>query len=366
MTADREIEGSAYGQLLTEIKARIHGARVRAALAVNRELIQLYWEIGNQILARERAEGWGAKVIDRLADDLRREFPDMTGLSRSNLKYMRRFAAAWPASVTDVTIGQRVVDQLPWGHNIVLITSLDSQDARLWYAHKAVENGWSRAVLEAQISTNLRGREGRALTSFDSALPPADSELVRDAIKDPYNFEFIALESGAREKQLERALLRDVESFLMEMGRGFALVGRQWPLRVPNSEGGEDSEFFIDLLFFNYLLNRFVVIDLKVEKFKPEFAGKMSFYLTAVDMIERQPGHHETIGLILCPGRDRTVTEWALRGMTTPVAVARYVTGDVALTDDAPDEFRPALPELPELARELTARVEQAAAEPGP
>lgn len=362
MTGAREIEPAAYGQLLSDIKARIHGARVRAALAVNRELIQLYWEIGTEIVDREDREGWGAKVIDRLAVDLRREFPDMTGLGRANLFYMRAFAHAWPAA--DEPIVQRLVGQLPWGHNVALLTRLKDRDARLWYAHKAIEHGWSRAILEAQISTDLRGREGNALTSFDSALPPADSELVRDAIKDPYNFEFIALDSGAREKQLEQALLRDVESFLMEMGRGFALVGRQWPLRIPNSEGEEDSEFFIDLLFFNYLLNRFVVIDLKVEKFKPEFAGKMSFYLTAVDMIERQPGHNETIGLILCPGRDRTVTEWALRGLTTPVAVARYVTGDVALTDDPPAEFRPALPELPELARELTARVEQAVDEP--
>ena len=245
---------------------------------------------------------WGAKVIDRLAADLRREFPEMTGLGRANLHYMRAFADAWPADV--VPIVQRPVGQLPWGHNITLLTKLKDREARLWYAHKAIEHGWSRPVLEAQIATRLRDRRGNAISSFEHALPPPDSELVRDAIKDPYHFEFLGLGSEAKERDLELALLRDVESFLMEMGRGFALVGRQWPLRIPDADGGADSEFFIDLLFFNYLLNRFVVIDLKVENFKPEFAGKMNFYLNALDMLERQPGQEESIGLILCPGRE--------------------------------------------------------------
>jgi predicted nuclease of restriction endonuclease-like (RecB) superfamily len=347
-----------YGQLLADIKVLIRTARVGAALAVNRALIELYWEIGTEILRRERAEGWGAKVIDRLAADLRREFPDMTGLSRSNLKYMRAFAQAWPEAEEGLAIGQRPVGQLPWGQNISLLTKLRDAESRLWYARKAVEHGWSRPVLEAQISTRLRERSGAAITSFDHALPPVDSELVRDAIKDPYNFEFLKLADQSKERDLETALLRDVESFLMEMGRGFALVGRQWPLRIPNPETGTESEFFIDLLFFNYLLNRFVVIDLKVEDFKPEFAGKMNFYLNAVDELERGPGQHETIGLILCPGRDRTVTEWALRGLTAPVAVARYVTADMTLTTEAPPELQPALPELPALASELTATVD--------
>jgi predicted nuclease of restriction endonuclease-like (RecB) superfamily len=345
--------------MLADIKARIRTARVGAALAVNRALIELYWEIGSEILRRERSEGWGAKVIDRLAADLRREFPDMTGLSRRNLQYMQAFAAAWPGpDQAGESIVQRPVAQLPWGQNISLLTKLRDAESRLWYARKAVEHGWSRPVLEAQISTRLRERSGTAISSFDDALPPADSELVRDAIKDPYNFEFLKLKDRSKERDLETALLRDVESFLMEMGRGFALVGRQWPLRIPNPETGIESEFFIDLLFFNYLLNRFVVIDLKIEDFKPEFAGKMNFYLNAVDELERQPGQHESIGLILCPGRDRTVTEWALRGLATPVAVARYVTGDMALTAQAPAELQPALPDLPALASELTTAVD--------
>ena len=350
-----------YGQLLADIKARIRSARVGAALAVNRALIALYWQIGHEILRLRSDEGWGTRISARLATDLRREFPDMTGLSRTNLHYMRALAEAWPEA--DSAIVQRVVEQLPWGHNIALLTKLDDRDARLWYAQKAIEHGWSRPVLEAQIATRLREREGKAISSFAHALPPADSELVRDAIKDPYNFEFLRLGPEAKERDLESALLRDVESFLMEMGRGFALVGRQWPLRIPNAEGGPDTEFFIDLLFFNYLLNRFVVIDLKVENFKPEFAGKMNFYLNAVDELERQPDQEETIGLILCPGRDRTVTEWALRRTTAPMAVSRYVAGEMTLTDTPPSELQHALPELPALASELTRMIDAATEE---
>ncbi|MGO9249206.1 MAG: PDDEXK nuclease domain-containing protein, partial [Solirubrobacteraceae bacterium] len=332
-----------YHAFLAEVKARIVGARTRALLAVNSELIQLYWEIGHEILAREQREGWGAKVIDHLAADLRREFSDMTGLSPRNLKYMRAFAQAWPAK-SRASFVQQPVAQLPWGHNIALLTKLKDPEIRLWYATQAIENGWSRSVLEAQIATNLRGRQGAALTSFDHALPAPDSELVRDAIKDPYNFEFLTLSQEAREQELETALLNDVQSFLMEMGRGFALAGRQFPLRIIDEETGQEDEFFVDLLFYNYLLRRFVVIDLKVEDFKPEFTGKMSFYLTAVDELERQPGDEPSIGLVLCPGRSKTVTEWALRGIDSPVAIARYTTGEVTLTQTPPPEMKPALP----------------------
>jgi len=349
-----------YPQFLAEVKARIVAARTRAVLAVNSELISLYWEIGSEILVREKREGWGSGVINRLATDLRREFPNITGFSRSNLKYMRAFAEAWPAEQSDRAIGQQPVGQLPWGQNIALLTKLDSRDARAWYAHEAIKHGWSRKVLEAQIASDLRGRQGNALSSFERALPAPDSEMVRDAIKDPYNFEFLSLSKEAKERDLELALLNDVQSFLMEMGRGFALVGRQFPLRVTDEETGEEEEFFVDLLFYNYLLRRFVVIDLKIEDFKPEFAGKMGFYLTAVDELERQAGDEPSIGLVLCPGRKKTVTEWALRAIDAPVAVARYTTGGVTLTDTAPPELKPALPDLPALANELSDIVEAA------
>ena len=231
-----------YPQFLAEIKARIAGARTRAVLAVNSELIRLYWEIGHEILEREQREGWGAKVIDRLAADLRREFPDMTGLSLRNLKYMRAFALAWAAESSSSIVPQPVA-QLPWGHIRCLLDKLSDSAGRLWYASQAVENGWSRNVLQAQIAADLRGRQGNALTSFDHALPEADSELVRDAIKDPYNFEFLGMSTRSKERDLEQALLNDVQSFLMEMDRGFALVGRQFPLRIIDEIGGTDVTF---------------------------------------------------------------------------------------------------------------------------
>jgi predicted nuclease of restriction endonuclease-like (RecB) superfamily len=348
-----------YADLLADIKARVTSARGRAALTVNAEAICLYWQIGQEILKREDQQGWGARVVDRLAADLRREMPEMTGFSPRNLRYMRDFARAWGAHATREEMLPQPVARLAWGTNRVLLDRVKDPEDRVWYAARAVEEGWSRPVLEAQIASNLRKRQGGAVTSFERAIPPPGSELVRDAIKDPYNFEFLNLSEKAKERDLELALLNDVQSFLMEMGRGFALVGRQFRLTVPDEETGEEQEFFLDLVFYNYLLRRFVVIDLKVEDFKPEFAGKMNFYLNAVDELLRQPDDESTIGLVLCPGRNKTVTEWALRGVDTPMAVARYITG-VTLTETAPEDLQHALPELPELADELSHIVEAA------
>ena len=348
-----------YPDLLADIKARVFAARARAMTAVNSELICVYWEIGQQILAREEEQGWGGKVIDQLAADLKRELPEAIGYGTRNLRYMRDFARTWGPETSHEEMLQQPVAKLPWGQNIVLLNRVPDPHARTWYAGKAVENGWSRAVLEAQIAGGLRERHGTAVTSFEHTIPPPDSELVRDSIKDPYNFDFLTLSERAKERDLELALLGDVQSFLMEMGRGFALVGRQFRLTVEDGETQQEQEFFLDLLFYNYLLRRFVVIDLKIEDFKPEFAGKMNFYLNAVDELMRQPDDQPTIGLILCPGRNKTVTEWALRGVETPMAVARYLTG-VTFTEQTPEALQPALPELPQLAGELSNLVEAA------
>jgi predicted nuclease of restriction endonuclease-like (RecB) superfamily len=348
-----------YAQALADIKSWVAAAQTRAALKVNTELICLYWQIGQEILRREESEGWGAKVVDRLAADLKRDMPEMKGFSVRSLRYMREMARAWGPEATREEMLQQPAAKLLWGHQMVLLDRVKDPEHRAWYAAKAVEEGWSRSLLEAQIASSLRERLGGAVTSFERALPRADSELVRDVIKDPYNFEFLNLSERAKERDLELALLNDVQEFLMEMGRGFALVGRQYPLRVLDEETGEESEFFLDLVFYNYLLRRFVVIDLKIEDFKPEFSGKMNFYLNAVDELLRQPGDEQSIGLVLCPGRNKTVTEWALRGVDTPMAVSRYVTG-VTLTEETPEELKPALPALPELATELSDMVEAA------
>jgi len=234
---NQEILPSAYAELLEELKQRIRTARIRAALSVNRGLIRLYWEIGKAILNRQQSARWGDKILDQLATDLRREFPDMQGLSRTNLKYMRMFAEAYPE------FGQQPVDQLPWGHNIIIFTKLKDPALREWYIRACIEYGWSRAVLEAQIETRLHERKGRALTNFTASLPAPQSELAQQLMKDPYALEFIAAHEALREHELHKRLLERLRDFMLELGAGFAFVGSQYPIKV----GGE--EFYIDMLF---------------------------------------------------------------------------------------------------------------------
>ena len=303
-----------YATLLLTLKERIRTARLRAAVAVNQELILLYWAIGRDILARMSAEGWGAKVVQRLARDLRRDFPDMTGLSARNLAYMRAFAEAYP----DRQIVQQVVAQLPWGHNVRLLDTLRGADERLWYARQAVEHGWSRAVLVHQIESGLIHRQGKAITNFAQTLPAPQSDLARELMKDPYSFEFLGIATNVSERELERGLLENLRSLILELGKGFAFVGSQYHLDV----GGQD--FYVDLLFYHLRLRCFVVIDLKVDEFKPEYAGKMNFYLSAVDDLLRHPTDAPSIGMILCKGKNAVVVEYALRDTAKPMGVAAY------------------------------------------
>ncbi|HYW09477.1 MAG TPA: PDDEXK nuclease domain-containing protein [Longimicrobium sp.] len=327
-----------YGELLESLKSRIRHARLRATLAVNRELVSLYWQIGREILVRQEAEGWGTKVIDRLAADLQREFPEMTGLSRTNLKYMRSLAEAYPGN----EIGQQAVGQIPWGHNIVLLTRLGDPVERLWYAARTVEHGWSRAVLVHQIESGLHARQGQAITNFERTLPRPQSDLARDLLKDPYNFGFLSLGAEVREREIERALVAHVRDFLLEMGVGFAFVNSQYRLEV------EGREYRLDLLFYHLRLRCFVVVELKVGAFEPEYAGKMNFYLAAVDDQLRKEGDQPSIGLILCKERNRVVVEYALRGTNQPIGVAAY-----RLTETLPHALRGAIPSPEELEREL-------------
>lgn len=327
-----------YSTLLTDLKQRIRSARLRATVSVNTELTLLYWSIGRDLLARQRAEGWGAKVITHLAADLRRAFPDMTGISARNLKYMRTFADAWP----DRGIVQQVAALLPWGHNMVLLHSIKSTTEREWYARQAIENGWSRSVLSHQIDSRLFARQGRALTNFTRTLPAVQSELAQQLIKDPYSFEFLALGADLLERDLHRGLLDHLRSLILELGKGFAFVGSQYPLTVG------DQLYFIDLLFYHLRLRCFVVIELKVEGFKPEFAGRMNFYLSAVDDLLRRPDDQPSIGMILCKGRNEIVVEYALRDSSKPMGVAQYrvsalperLKSDLPTVDDLEQEFR--------------------------
>lgn len=327
-----------YGEWLTDLKARIHAAQQRAAITVNTELVRLYWQIGHEILDRQAEHGWGGKVIERLAVDLRTAFPDMKGFSRANLHYMRSFAAAWP----EESVVQQVVGQLPWGHNLVLLTKLKEKAQRLAYAEAALQFGWSRAVLGIQIERRVLEREGRAVTNFDRTLPAPQSDLARQSLKDPYKLDFLGLGQDAQEREIERALADHVTAFLLELGAGFAYVGRQVRLEI----GGDD--FFLDLLFYHVRLHCYVVVELKATKFKPEHVGQLGFYLAAVDSEIKTDSDAPTIGLLLCKSKNEVVAEYALRDNTRPLGIAEY-----QLTESLPEQLQTSLPTIEQIEREL-------------
>lgn len=327
-----------YAVWLVELKARIHAAQQRATLAVNRELVALYWQIGRDILTRQSNEGWGAKVIERLALDLRNAFPDMKGFSRANLMYMRAFADAWP----DASIVQQAVGQLPWGHNLVLLTKLKTAEQRLDYAQRAIEHGWSRNVLNIHIERRLLEREGQAVSNFALRLPAPASDLAQESLKDPYLFDFLGIGQEAGERAIEDAIVQHITRFLIELGAGFAFVGKQVHLEV----GGDD--FFIDLLFYHLKLRCYVVVELKAGAFKPEHAGQLGFYLTAVDMQMKTEQDNPTIGLLLCKSKNKVVAEYALRDSNKPIGVAEY-----QLIESLPKELQTSLPSIEALENAL-------------
>jgi predicted nuclease of restriction endonuclease-like (RecB) superfamily len=336
-----------YAAWLAGLKQRIAGAQQRAALAVNRELVLLYWQIGHDLRERQRAQGWGAKVIDRLAHDLRVAFPEMKGFSPRNLKYMRAFAEAWP----DGDFVQQAAARLPWFHLCTLLDKLKTRDEREWYAGRAIEHGWSRAILVMQIETRLQQRQGTAPTNFADRLPPPQSELAHATLKDPYIFDFLGLGDDAQERDLEQGLVQHVTKFLLELGAGFAFVGRQYRLEV----GGE--EFYVDLLFYHLKLRCYVVVELKATAFKPEYAGQLNFYLSAVDADVKAPEDNPTIGLLLCKEQNRTVAEYALRGIDKPMGIAEY-----QLVRAIPAVLATKLPTIEQIEAEL--QQQQAASDP--
>jgi len=327
-----------YADWLADLKGRIHTAQQHATLAVNRELVLLYWHIGRDILTRQAAQGWGAKVIERLAHDLRSAFPEMKGFSPRNLKYMRAFAQAWP----DRAIVQAVLAQLPWYHQLALLDKLSDPETRRWYAAKAIEHNWSRNILVMQIETHLLERSGQAATNFVASLPKPQSDLARESLKDPYRFDFLGLTDEAQEREVENALVKHVTEFLLELGAGFAFVGRQVLLDV----GGD--EFFIDLLFYHLKLRCYVVIELKGGKFKPEHLGQLGFYLTAMDRQVKSEHDNPTIGLLLCKSKNKVVAEYALGDKSQPMGIAEY-----KLLESLPAELQTSLPSIEQIEREL-------------
>jgi predicted nuclease of restriction endonuclease-like (RecB) superfamily len=340
MSENQEVIPVGYGNLLDEIKDRIRATQIRAALVVNRELLMLYWRIGRAIQEQQEQHGWGTQIIRRLSADLQHALPEMKGFSPRNLQYMRTFVDAYP----DEQIAQQVAAQLPWGHLMRLLDTVPDPQARTWYAQQSVLHGWSRAILAHHIEGNLYARQGQAQTNFPRTLPPLQSELAQQVLKDPYNFDFLSLGPEAHERDLEHALLAHIQEFLLELGVGFAFVGNQYHLEVG------DQDFYLDLLFYHFKLRAFVVIELKLAAFQPEDAGKMNFYLSAVDDLLRHPGDQPSIGLILCKEQNKVVAEYTLRDMSKPIGVSAY-----QLTAALPEDLQGSLPTIAELEAGLSA-----------
>lgn len=345
-----------YHIILSSLKEKIKLARQNAALAVNKELLLIYWEIGNTISLQQKSEGWGTKVIDRLAADLKTEFPDFKGLSVRNLKYMKAFAEAYPDFIIVQPVVaqlqehqnqqsifvQPLVAQIPWAHHIVLLNKVPSKQLREFYIKKTAENGWSKSVLAAQIESQLHMRQGNAITNFAHTLPAAQSDLARETLKNPYLFDFLSIGEEMQERELEKALIQHIKKFMLELGRGFAYVGNQYNLNV------EGDDFFLDLLFYNYHMHCFVVFELKVGEFKPEFAGKLNFYINTINDQIKGKEDKPTIGVLLCKTPNETVVKYSLQGIDTPMGVAAY-----EFTNALPKQLKGEMPTIEELEQEI-------------
>ncbi len=340
-----EMEQS-YASFIDQLKQTISSTRVKVTLQANAQLIMMYWRIGTMILEAQEREGWGARVIDRISLDLKESFPDMKGFSASNLKNMRRFAQEWP----DPSIGQQVVTQLPWGSNLVLLFKLDSAEDRLWYARRAVEEGWSRNVLAVQIESCLKERSGRVVSNFEEALPPVDSDLAIQVFKDPYLFDFLGTDIPRRELEIERKLTEHIQDFLLELGRGFAFVGRQVELEI------DGDTFRIDMLFYHLKLRCYVVIELKAGKFEPGYVSQLNLYRNVVDDVLRHESDGKTIGLLLVREKNDMIVRYALEGLENPIGVAGW---QKELTESLPAGLEDSLPTVEEIECEIDASFPQ-------
>lgn len=330
-----------YKHFLSSIKERLQTAQIRAALAANSELIQFYWELGNDLIEKQKTQKWGAHFLEQFSHDMRQAFPEMQGFSVTNLKRMRLFAQAYP----DFAIGAQAVPQLPWGHIVRLMQMIKDDSQREWYAAQTIKNGWSRSVLEMQIESELYARQAitsKKTSNYQEHLPAVQSDLANEILKDPFNFDFLTIQGKAHERAIENALVTHIRDFLIELGQGFAFVGSQVPLTF------DDQEFFIDLLFYHLHLRSFVVIELKATKFKPEHTGQLGFYMAAVDDLMRKEGDNQTIGILLCKSKNKVVAEYALRNMKAPIGVSEYT-----LSKAIPKELKTSLPSVEEIEAEL-------------
>lgn len=329
-----------YFETLNKLKEKIRSTQIKAMIKVNQELIQLYWEIGVAISEKQEKEGWGAKTIERLAKDLKDAFPHTKGFSRTNISYMVQFAKEYP----EIEIIQQLVGQIPWGHNLILIQRLNTKEERLWYVKKIIENGWSRNTLSIWIDSDLYRRQGKAITNFSNTIPTPQSDLASQTLKDPYLFNFLSLTENYEERELEKGLTDHIQKFLVELGKGFAFVGKQYELKI------ENTIYYLDLLFYHLELNCFCVIELKGAAFKPEYAGKINFYLSAVDDLIKRPHDNPSIGILLCKDKNKTEVEYALRDIKKPIGVASYET---EIVKSLPENLKSSLPTVEEIEAEI-------------
>lgn len=330
-----------YVEFLAYIKEQLKAAQIRASLAANQALLQFYWQLGMELIQKQKAFKWGESFLEQFSQDLRQAFPGLQGFSATNLKRMRMFAQQYP----DFEKSAQAVHQLPWGHIVVLLHRSKDPIERAWYVQKTLENGWSRTLLEMQIESELYQRQGilaNKVANYHQHLPAAQSDLAHDILKDPYRFDFLTIQGKAHERAIEEPLINHIKDFLLELGQGFAFVGSQVPLTF------EDEEFFLDLLFYHLQLRCYVVIELKATKFKPEHTGQLGFYLAAVDQQMRKEGDNKTIGIILCKSKNRVIAEYALQNINAPIGVSEYM-----LSKALPQELKTSLPTVEELEAEL-------------
>lgn len=352
-TITKKVSPKEYALVLANIKQRIQHAQVKATMTVNRELLKLYWDIGNMISIQQKEYGWGTSAVEKLSIDIQKELPGLSGFSRSNIFYMRSFYQTYNdlLQALDQKVQQPAgqleslpIFNIPWFHNVILLQKIKDNDQRLWYAQKAAEHGWSRSVLEMQIESNLFERQGKAVTNFQVTLPKPDSDMAQQSLKDPYIFDFLTLDEQHHERDIEQGLIENVQALLLELGKGFSFVARQYHLNIDN------KDYYIDLLFYHIKLKRYIAIELKAKEFDPRDVGQTNFYLSAIDDLLKDENDQPTIGLILCKTKRNLSVEYALRGISRPLGVASYET---EILNKLPKELKSTLPTIEEIEEEL-------------
>ncbi len=339
---DKEINKIEYSEWLSSIKVQIHHAQIKASLSVNNELISLYWEIGKSIVEKQELQNWGNSVVEKLSNDLKNQLENVTGFSRTNLFAMRQFYLFYKSHGEKVP---QLAGQIPWGHNRLILNKIKDVEEAFFYTRNTIENGWSRNILELQIESKLFERQGKAVTNFQQTLPKPQSDLAKQTLKDPYVFDFLTLEKGVQELQIEKQLVSHVTKFLLELGKGFAFIGRQYELKIGNKSR------YLDLLFYHIRLRCFVVIELKGGEFEPEFAGKMNYYLSAVDDLLKDESDNPTIGILLCKSKDKIDVEYALRDFGKPIGVSSFNVSEII-----PSHLKSNLPTVEQFENELISK----------